>query len=340
MHDKFSADVLALLPLSFNVVFEECARKHYERAPIQGQRRLLSVPVLPGSNLDFDLRFKAGKMKRMTVFIEHPAAVFFGRPAGANHSVQIDAALTFLLWLLRKEHDRCAFQKLSSRHRRGLPPLVAPIGEILHYSQLEKAGQRILTRDDYTVRFWSWAEGFLQVSPTTILESGKSVVAAVQEQLRFNSSLLPGNAKFNVDLRQRLLSNALFHCGKLKNGSDKGRIFFRGVTIFVPEMADFNAVGVLCDLLPESSEHDQPCSTQTLRGDPARRLGIQITYLDKVTNSVQSIWCQQKGEQNTKKFNSLVDFLSSEDEGYTESQPRRYLARSKIFGRSKITYTS
>ena len=123
------------------------------------------------------------------------------------------------------------------------------------------------------------------MSPTTTLESGKSVVATVQEQLRLNPSLLPSNAKFNVDLRQRLLSNVLFHCSKLKNGSDKGRIFFRGVTIFVPETADFNAVGVLCDLLPEESEHDQPYSTQTLGDDPARRLGI--TYLDKVTNLVQ-----------------------------------------------------
>ena len=131
---QLSADVLALLSLPFNVVFGECARKHYERASIQGQRRLLTVPILPGTNLDFDLRFDAGKMKRMTVFIEHPATVFSGRPAGVNHSVRIDAALTFLLWLLRKEHDRCAIQKLSSRHRRGLPSLVAPIGEILHYS--------------------------------------------------------------------------------------------------------------------------------------------------------------------------------------------------------------
>lgn len=50
-----------------------------------------------------------------------------------------------------------------------------------------------------------------------------------------NPSLLPGNAKSNVDLRHRLLSNAQFHSGKLKNGSSKGRIFFRGVTMFVPE---------------------------------------------------------------------------------------------------------
>ena len=202
MHDKLSADVHALLPIPSSVASRECARMQSERAPIQGKRSLLTVPVLPGTNLDFDLRFNAGKMKRMTVFIHHPTIAFFGRPASANHSVRIDAALTFLLWLLRKEHDRCAFQKLSSWHRRGFPPLVAPIGEILHHSQLEKAGQGILTTDAYTVGFWFGAEGFLQVSPTTILESGKSVVAAVQEQLRLNPSLLPGNAKLNVDLRQ------------------------------------------------------------------------------------------------------------------------------------------
>lgn len=126
LHDKFSADVLALLPLPFNVVFGECAPKHYERAPIRGQRRLFPVPVFPGTNLAFALHFNAGKMKRMTVFIEHPATVFFGRPPGANHSVRIHVALTFLLWLLRKEHDRYAFQKLCSRHRRGLPLSLPP----------------------------------------------------------------------------------------------------------------------------------------------------------------------------------------------------------------------
>lgn len=68
LHDEFSADVLAPLPLPFNTVFGECARKHYERAPIRGQRRLLTLPVFPGTNLAFALHFNAGKMKRMTVY--------------------------------------------------------------------------------------------------------------------------------------------------------------------------------------------------------------------------------------------------------------------------------
>lgn len=84
MYDRFSIDILALSPLPFNVCFGECAPKHYKRAPIHGQRRLLTVSLTLGTDLDIDLRFNAGKMKRMTVIIEHPATVFLGRPAGES----------------------------------------------------------------------------------------------------------------------------------------------------------------------------------------------------------------------------------------------------------------
>ena len=119
-----------------------------------------------------------------------------------------------------------------------------------------------------------------------------------------------GERKYIRDLWNRLLSDFPLRCGKLKNGSKRGRISFRGVSIFVPEIAELRKeVRVLCDLSPESSTHPTPCATEATSEDPARRLGIRITYSNKDTSSFDSQWCQQSGGRKIRVLNSLVDFL-------------------------------
>ena len=114
----------------------------------------------------------------------------------------------------------------------------------------------------------------------------------------------------NRDLRNRLLSDFPLRCGTLKNSSKRGRIYFRSVSIFVPEIAELRKeVRVLCDLSPESSTHPTPCATEATSEDPARRLGIRITYSNKDTSSFDSQWCQQSGGRKIRVLNSLVDFL-------------------------------
>ena len=102
-----------------------------------------------------------------------------------------------------------------------------------------------------------------------------------------------GERKYIGNLRNRLLSDFLLRCGTLKNGSKRGRTYFRGISIFVPEIAELRKeVRVLCDLSPESSTHPTPCATEATSEDPARRFGIKITYSNKDTSSFDSQWCE------------------------------------------------
>lgn len=109
-----------------------------------------------------------------------------------------------------------------------------------------------------------------------------------------------------------------------------GRVYFRGVAIYVPKPAEVcKGVRVLCDLSAENVSHSTPCAIDATEEDPARRLGIRVTFFNKDINVFDSQWYQQEGEQNIRKLNSLVDFLLDKDIAYTQSQSRRYLGKQK-----------
>jgi hypothetical protein len=67
---------------------------------------------------------------------------------------------------------------------------------------------------------------------------------------------------------------------------------------------------------------------------------MKLRFNSKVDNKEKELWAVLGGECNTKKLNSLVDFLEDKDEGWTERQPRRFLDRNKFLGRMKISYTA
>ena len=149
-----------------------------------------------------------------------------------------------------------------------------------------------------------------------------------------------GARKWTGNLRTRLLGNRFFHCKKPES-QPGGRIFFRDVAITVPEAAGFDCdVRVRCDLKLAGEVHPNVCAVDTVPEDPARRLGIEVTYMDVLDGSEKSSWCFLEGEQNAKKLNSLVDFLEQKPDGYTAQQPRRHLPPSVKYGRPKFTYTS
>ena len=81
-------------------------------------------------------------------------------------------------------------------------------------------------------------------------------------------------------LRQRLLTNAHFRCGKstFGNAANQSRVYFRGVAHLAPQDAGFNTVHIQRYLAPKSVDHSTPCATNTFDRDPARRLGIKLTY--------------------------------------------------------------
>ena len=149
-----------------------------------------------------------------------------------------------------------------------------------------------------------------------------------------------GARKWTGNLRTRLLGNRFFHCQKPES-QPGGRVFFREVTITVPEAAGFDCdVRVRCDLKRAGEVHPNVCAIDTVPEDPARRLGIEVTYRDSRDGSEKSSWCFLGGEQSAKKLNSLVDFLEQKPDGYTVQQPRRCLPKRVKYGRSKVTYTS
>ena len=155
-----------------------------------------------------------------------------------------------------------------------------------------------------------------------------------------DSAGLYGARKWTGNLRTRLLGNGFFHCKKPES-QPGGRVFFREVTITVPEAAGFDCdVCVRCDLKRAGEVHPHVCAVDTVPEDPARRLGIEVTYRDVRDGSEKSSWCFPGGEQNAKKLDSLVDFLEQKPDGYTVQQPRRCLSKSVKYGRSKVICTS
>ena len=86
----------------------------------------------------------------------------------------------------------------------------------------------------------------------------------------------------------RLPGNGFFHCKK-KPG---GRVYIHSVAITVPEAAGFDCdVCVRCDLKRAGEVHPHACAVDTIPEDPARRLGIQVTYKNVRDGSEKSSRC-------------------------------------------------
>lgn len=142
------------------------------------------------------------------------------------------------------------------------------------------------------------------------------------------------------ELQRKLIQGSIFPCTELSNIAKVGRVYFRGVQLYIPREADFDTVFVQCDLVPEGLQHPNMCPSFCEDGDPATRLGIRIRLHSQESNEQREYWAVLKGANNTKILNSLVDFLDGKDEEWTENQPRRFLPRSVSRNRTKICYTT
>lgn len=153
---------------------------------------------------------------------------------------------------------------------------------------------------------------------------------------RLRDAQVVSTAVKNDKLRTRLLSGDIFKCTPMKNtkGRPSGRVYFRGVAIIIPPDADVKTVFVRC-----AQAHPEMCC-EAQPQDPARRLAVRVEYDSVDDGRKHAFWYSQKGDANTQKINSLVDYLEGRDEEYTENQPRRFLDRNKTRGRTSISYTS
>ena len=79
----------------------------------------------------------------------------------------------------------------------------------------------------------------------------------------------------------------------MRNGTSQGCVYFLGVAAFVPDVADFSTVFVKCDLLPVESHHPNCCALDATPEDPARRLGIIVSYTSRADHKGHVMWNKQ-----------------------------------------------
>ncbi|GJP91104.1 hypothetical protein AlacWU_04003 [Aspergillus niger] len=183
-----------------------------------------------------------------------------------------------------------------------------------------------------------------------------SELTAVQERLtaeerrgnatpKINLAVIPhdsrlGNRWKNGELQRKLSLGSIFSCTEISNSARVGRVYFRGVQLYIPREADFETVFVKCDLVAEGLRHPNACIANSEPDDPANRIGIRVRYQVKDSSEQEEFWAAMSGGCNIRILNSLVDFLDGKSEDWTEGQPRRFLPRNIPKGRGKISYTS
>lgn len=86
------------------------------------------------------------------------------------------------------------------------------------------------------------------------------------------------------ELHRKLIQGSIFPCTELSNIAKVGRVYFRGVQLYIPREADFDTVFVQCDLVPEGLRHPNMCPSFCEDGDPATRLGIRIRFHSQESN--------------------------------------------------------
>lgn len=181
LHNAVSREILNILPLPLLIVAGACAKKHYQMR-LQPATRRLTITLVQGIHIAYDLDFQYGALKRITTYVDHPSASFF-RPSGAAEvCVRLDAALNFFLWLLGIEHEERTFTETQASHRRGVPG-AAPLAELHEYNKREQKLKRHLLHHEYDPGFLSWAARYLDDDVFAMLDRGESVAKALRRAI-------------------------------------------------------------------------------------------------------------------------------------------------------------
>lgn len=162
LHNEMSASLLSLLGFRFLIVGGACPRKHYLKTPSYS-RKILELPLTSDTNLEFALEFNADALQRITVFADHPSAMFLSNTKGRQSACwKLEACSNLFLWLLGRPHDSFAMRALHSKcvPSRGF----APISEMWLYVQAEQNAhdaERIMSSAEYDASFLGWAKRYL-----------------------------------------------------------------------------------------------------------------------------------------------------------------------------------
>ncbi|KAL4897678.1 hypothetical protein BDV59DRAFT_48268 [Aspergillus ambiguus] len=112
------------------------------------------------------------------------------------------------------------------------------------------------------------------------------------------------------ELRRKLIQGSVFPCTEISNAAKVGRVYFRGVQLYISREADFNTVFVQCDLVTRGTWHPNMCPTASEDGDPPNRLGIRISFQVEGSNEERAYWLTLKGAKNTKILAIIAHYSS------------------------------
>ncbi|KAI1284466.1 hypothetical protein F5Y07DRAFT_405328 [Xylaria sp. FL0933] len=116
-HDEFSADVAKILPLPFLIVAGVCPANSYTKF-LDKPAKFVEVIISPPDGkikicLEFDTEGQC--LKRITLIIDHPAAIFYAKPALIRKiTMRLDTGLNMILWLLGKKYTIDYFLRKGS----------------------------------------------------------------------------------------------------------------------------------------------------------------------------------------------------------------------------------
>lgn len=202
LHNQASHRLLEILPLPFLIVAGRCAKKHYQ----EGRTHLvkdLNVKLRGNVSITFEILFEQQSVRRITAFIDHPAATMFNPNSAAQYSLRLDATLNFMMWLLALPHDETSFTETGAKFRKGIPGS-APLKELHEYVKIEAELKRTLTVLEYDSVFLNWASTVLQEDVFTMIDAGQSVASALRTKINGSiSKSLQQSEKFAVANRRR-----------------------------------------------------------------------------------------------------------------------------------------
>ena len=97
-------------------------------------------------------------------------------------AAQIDAGITFFLWLTGRKHDPDSFGRAYSQ-RCPRSRKAAPLAEMYSYIRKERQDQRLLCLEEYAPCFRSWAGRYLREDPASVLLRGGSLAGATVRKI-------------------------------------------------------------------------------------------------------------------------------------------------------------
>lgn len=161
LHHSVSTDILEILPLPFVITGSSCTRKNI-RKTLSRETKCLEIALVPPVGvLKFDLDFRNGALRRIILHVHHPCAGFFAsKTKKSGMAIQIDAGITFFLWLTGRKYTTEVFcreySQSAPRCRKA-----APLTEMYTYVRKEREEHRLLKLEEYAPCFLSWVGRYI-----------------------------------------------------------------------------------------------------------------------------------------------------------------------------------